>query len=150
MAEKCEDIMTKDPVCCSPDDTVDDVAQLMRDQDIGPVAVCDGEETKRLIGIVTDRDIVVKVVAEGLDPKTTRVESIMSSNLATCRIDEDAETAVERMRERQVRRIPVLDDRGRLAGIISQADVATRMRRTDETAKVVEEISTPKVRMGGA
>ena len=139
--KKCSDVMTDNPVYALPDDTVDKVAQLMKKEDIGPVPVVDDEQNKRLVGIVTDRDLALKVVAEGRDPQTTKVEEVMTRKLITCRPDDDVESAMKAMAQYQLRRIPVVDDANRLVGIISQADVATRVDEPEKTAEVVKEIS---------
>ena len=150
MPEKCKDVMTPDPVCCVPADTVDKAAQLMRDQDIGPVPVCDREKSRKLIGMVTDRDLEIKVVAEGRNPKATRVEEVMSRRLVTCSPEDSIEKALDIMEQHQVRRIPVVDSAGQIVGIIAQADIATRVHSRDKTAEMVEEISRPRHRAGGA
>jgi len=139
--KKCNDVMTKDLVYASPQDTVSHVAQLMKMEDIGPVLIVDNEESKGLIGIVTDRDLALKVVAEGRDPHTTKVEEVMTRRLITCRPDDDVESAMKAMAQYQLRRIPVVEDDNRLVGIISQADVATRVDEPEKTAEVVREIS---------
>ena len=81
--KKCRDVMTENLVFCTPEDTVSKVAQLMKTEDIGPVLIVDHERSKKLVGIVTDRDLALKVVGEGRDPKTTRVEEVMSRKLVT-------------------------------------------------------------------
>jgi CBS domain-containing protein len=139
--KKCRDIMTKDVVCGTSQSTVSEVARLMKSEDIGPVLIVDNEQSKTLIGIVTDRDLVLKVIAEGLDPKTTRVGDVMSKKLVTCYADDDIETAMKSMAQFQLRRIPVVGENMQLVGIISQADVATRANVPEETAEVVKEIS---------
>jgi CBS domain-containing protein len=139
--KKCSEVMTENPVYALPDDTVDKVAQLMKKEDIGPVPVVDDERNKRLVGIVTDRDLALKVVAEGRDPQTTKVEEVMTRKLITCRPDDDVESAMKAMAQYQLRRIPVVDNDDRLVGIISQADVATRVDEPEKTAEVVKEIS---------
>ena len=139
--KKCSDIMTEDLVYCLPEDPVSKVAQLMKKEDIGPVLIVDNEQTKTLVGIVTDRDLALKVVAEGRDPQTTKVEGVMTRKLVTCRADDDVENAMKAMAQYQLRRIPVVDDNNRLVGIISQADVATRVDEPEKTAEVVKEIS---------
>jgi len=139
--KKCSDVMTENPVYALPDDTVEKVAQLMKKEDIGPVPVVDDEQNKRLVGIVTDRDLALKVVAEGRDPQTTKVEEVMTRKLITCRPDDDVESAMKAMAQYQLRRIPVVDNDDRLVGIISQADVATRVDEPEKTAEVVKEIS---------
>jgi CBS domain-containing protein len=139
--KKSRDVMTKNVVTASPQDTTVEVAQLMKSEDIGPVLIVDNDTSKTLVGIVTDRDIVLKVVAEGRDPKTTRVGDVMSKKLVTCRADDDVEAAMQSMAQYQLRRIPVVDDNMKLVGIISQADVATRVDEPEKTAEVVREIS---------
>ena len=141
--KKCSDVMTEEVVYSSPGDVVSHVAQLMKTEDIGPVLIVDNEESKKLIGIVTDRDLALKVVAEGRDPNTTTVEEVMSRKLITCRADDEVESALKAMAQYQLRRIPVVDDNMTLVGIISQADVATRVGEPEKTAEVVKEISEP-------
>ncbi|MEO7840707.1 MAG: CBS domain-containing protein [Anaerolineales bacterium] len=139
---KNSDIMTKDLVYSLPSDMVSDVAKLMKDEDIGPVLIVDdSNDGKKLVGIVTDRDLALKVVGEGRDPKSTRVEDVMTNRLVTCRADDDVQNAIQAMSQNQLRRIPVVDDNGQLVGIISQADVATRLNEPQSTAEVVKEIS---------
>lgn len=139
---KNSDIMTKDLVYSLPSDMVSDVAKLMKDEDIGPVLIVDdSNDGKKLVGIVTDRDLALKVVGEGRDPKSTRVEDVMTDRLVTCRADDDVQNAIQAMSQNQLRRIPVVDDNGQLVGIISQADVATRLNEPQSTAEVVKEIS---------
>ena len=139
---KNSDIMTKDLVYSSPSDRVSDVAQLMKNEDIGPVLIVDdSHDGKRLVGIVTDRDLAIKVVGEGRDPQNTRVEDVMTKKVITCRAGDDVQNAMQAMAQYQLRRIPVVDDNDHLVGIISQADVATRLNEPQSTAEVVKEIS---------
>ena len=139
--KKCRNVMTKDLVTATPEDTIVDVAQLMKNEDIGPVLVVDNNDSKTLVGIITDRDIVLKVIADGQDPRTTRVGEVMSKKLITCRPDDDVDVAIKAMAQFQLRRIPVVEDNMKLVGIISQADVATRLHEPKKTAEVVKEIS---------
>lgn len=139
--KKCSDIMTEDLVYSMPEDSVAEVAQLMKNEDIGPVLIVDSDDTKRLVGIVTDRDLALKVVAEGRDPQITTVKEVMTRKLVTCRPADDVEKAMQAMAQYQLRRIPVVDENMRLVGIISQADVATRVDEPERTAEVVREIS---------
>jgi len=132
--------MTEDLVYCMPGDTVTEVARLMKKEDIGPVLIVDNERTRTLVGIVTDRDLVLKVIAEGLDPKSTKVNDVMSKKLVTCDAEDDVEQAVSAMAQFQLRRIPVVGDNMKLVGIIAQADVA-RMDAPDRTGELVKEIS---------
>ena len=138
---QCSEVMTKDPSCSLPTDSVFAAAQLMKSEDVGPIPVIRDKQTKKLEGIVTDRDLALKVVAEGLDPKNTRVEEVMTTGVITCGADSDINDALELMQQHQVRRVPVVDDDDKLIGIISQADVATRVEQPRKTAAVVEKIS---------
>lgn len=138
---KCKEIMTKDPICCLPGDTVDQAAQLMSDEDVGPIPVVADQKTKRLLGIVTDRDLAVKVVAPARHIQSVTVEEVMSRDPVTCHADDDLQKAVDAMEKHQVRRIPVVDDNNQIIGIIAQADIATRAGERETTAEVVEEIS---------
>jgi CBS domain-containing protein len=138
---KCKEIMTKDPVCCLPGDTVDQAARLMEDEDVGSIPVVADQKTKRLMGIVTDRDLALKVVAQRRSIPSVTVEEVMSRNPVTCHADDDLQKAIDAMERNQVRRIPVVDDNNRIIGIIAQADVAIRAHQPETTAEVVEEIS---------
>ena len=142
--KKCVDVMTKDPVCCLPADTAVKAAQLMKESDAGSIPVVESEQTKKLIGIVTDRDLALKVVAEARDPNAVKVEEVMTREPVTCFAGDELQKAVGFMAERQLRRIPVVDEGGRVVGIIAQADVATKAETPEKTANVVEEISKPR------
>jgi CBS domain-containing protein len=137
----CSDVMTKNPVSALAGDTVTSVAQLMKERDIGPVPIVEDKISKRLIGIVTDRDLALKVVAGGRDPNTTLVQDVMTTEVVTCREDDDIESTLDSMARNQLRRILVVDGDNHLVGIIAQADVATRMDEPEKTAEVVKEIS---------
>jgi len=138
---KCKEIMTKDPVCCLPDDEVQKAAKLMKDEDVGVIPIIEDEDTKTLLGIVTDRDLALRVVAEGRDIAGTRIKDVMTAGAVSCRPDDDLQKALDAMEENQVRRIPVVDHNQTIVGIIAQADVATRLSEPKKTAEVVEEIS---------
>jgi CBS domain-containing protein len=139
--KKCDEVMTKNPVCCLPDDMVVKAAQLMKRENIGPIPVIENEETRKLVGIVTDRDLALKIVAEGRDAKSTKVEAVMTREVVTCRADDDLQIALDAMSEHQLRRIPIVDNDNKILGIISQADVATRVDQPEKTAAMVKEIS---------
>jgi CBS domain-containing protein len=139
----CNDLMTMDPTCCLASDPVSRAAQIMKDDDVGSVPVVDDASTKKLVGILTDRDIVIQVVAGGKNCADVKVEAIMTKNPVTCKPEEDVQNAMDRMEQHQVRRIPVVDGRDRIVGIIAQADLATRMDRPEQTEKVLEGISQP-------
>ncbi len=139
--KKCEEVMTRGPVCCLPTTMVEEAAQLMKRENIGPIPVIQDEQTRKLVGIVTDRDLALKIVAEGRDAKSTKVEAVMTRKVVTCRAEDDVQKALDAMAEHQLRRIPVVDKDGRILGIIAQADVATRVNQPDKTAEVVKGIS---------
>ena len=140
---KSKDVMTKDPACCVSSDTVEQCAEMMKTHDVGSMPVVENEGSRRLVGIITDRDVTVKVVGEGLDPKATRVGDIMSREPVVARPDEELDQAMEQMRDRQIRRIPVVDEQHRLVGIIAQADVATQGHDNRKTGEMVRDISKP-------
>ena len=137
----CNEVMTKNPVCCLPNDMVAKPAELMKSGNIGSIPVIENEQTKKLVGIVTDRDLVLKIVAAGLDAKSTNVETVMTHKVVTCRAEDDMQKALDAMSENQLRRIPVVDHDNKILGIIAQADVATRGNQPEKTAEMVKDIS---------
>jgi CBS domain-containing protein len=139
--KKCDAVMTRDPVCCLPDDTVEKVAKLMKRENIGPIPVIENEENRKLVGIVTDRDLAMKIVAEGRDAKSTKVGAVMTRTIVTCRPDDDLQIALDAMSRNQLRRVLIVDNDNKVLGIISQADVATRIDQPEKTAAMVKEIS---------
>jgi CBS domain-containing protein len=128
MAQSIREVMTADPRTVESSATLTDAAQAMRDDDIGAVLVVDGG---RVTGIVTDRDIAVRAVAEGADPQATKVADVCSSQLSTLTVDQTVEDAIRLVRENNVRRIPVVQD-GRPAGIVTIGDLA--IERDTESA----------------
>ena len=136
MGTSIKEVMTRDVRACEPNATVADAAKVMAQEDVGPVPIV---EDGRLVGIVTDRDIVVRVVAEGRDPNATTVKEIASTDLVTVSPGDDLDEALKLLAERQVRRLPVVEG-DRLVGIVAQADVA-RLGKDKKTGEVVEEIS---------
>ena len=140
---KSSEVMTREPACCEPGEAITKVAGIMKREDVGAVPVVESHEDRKLIGMITDRDIVVRVVAEGTSADRATVRDAMSSNPASVSESDDIERAVQLMAERQVRRMPVVNENGRLVGIIAQADVATRVNRDEKTGELVEAISEP-------
>jgi CBS domain-containing protein len=134
--------MTSDPVCCVPQDTARKVAQVLRDNNVGSVPVVADHESRKLIGMITDRDICCGVVADGLDPKSTPIEKYMSTDVVTCRDGDNLNECERVMQERQIRRIPVVDGEGRSIGIVAQADLALK-EKPEKVSKTVAEISKP-------
>jgi CBS domain-containing protein len=134
--------MTPSPTCCQPAHTVVEVAEIMQREDVGLVPVVE-EPSHKLIGVLTDRDIVLNVVAAGRDPRGTAVSEVMTSDPASCQEQDSIETVMQQMASRQVRRIPIVDKDGAIIGIVSQADIATRLSNPRETGEVVQAISEP-------
>jgi CBS domain-containing protein len=137
-AMKISEIMTTKPVTVGPRATLGEVATLMRQEDCGSIPVV---ENGRLVGIVTDRDIVVRAIAAGKDPKSTPVSEVMSADPVTVDPKGDVKDAERQMRERQVRRLPVVED-GRLVGIIVTAQIA-RSAEAKQTGETIKDISEP-------
>ena len=135
----CGEIMTRSVVCCLPDDTIEHAAKLMKTEDVGPIPVIESYASRRLIGIVTDRDLVVKGIAEGCDPKSTKIKEIMTEYPIACFEKDDVFDAINLMSDYKVRRIPVVDDSNHILGILAQADVATRLGKSRNTGDVVED-----------
>jgi CBS domain-containing protein len=144
--KKCDEVMTKNPVCCLPNDMAAKVAQLMKRENIGPIPVIENEQTYKLVGIVTDRDLALKIVAEGRDAKSTKVEAVMTRKVVTCHAEDDLQKALDAMSKHQLRRIPIVDNDNKILGIISQADVATRVNQPEKTAAMVKGISRSKAK----
>ena len=134
---KIRDVMTTNPRTVEPSTPVQEAAKIMRDQDVGPVPIV---ENGTVGGIVTDRDIVINVVAEGVDPSSTPVSQIASRDLVTVDPDQTLDEALRLMAQHQVRRLPVVEEDGKLVGIVAQADIA-RAADDQRTGEVVEEIS---------
>ncbi len=137
----CKDVMTPNPICCLPTDNVIAVAQIMKRENIGPIPVIDNKESQKLIGIITDRDLAMKIVGEGRDARSTRIEAVMTRRVVTCRADDEINIALKLMSDHQLRRIVIVDNANTVKGIISQADLATRMDQPEKTAEVVKDIS---------
>lgn len=119
---RARDVMTPDPVCCAAHTTLDEVARLMLQFDCGEIPVIDASD--RLVGVITDRDIVCRVVAVGKNPMGYSVEACMTHGVVTVHIDDPVEHVIEVMARHEIRRVPVVDERGSCAGIIAQADLA--------------------------
>ena len=137
---KVRDAMTPDPVCCLRTDSAQQVAGILCKQDVGSIPVVTDHESRKLIGIITDRDLCCSVVADGLDPQTTPIEKFISLNPVACRESENLDNCERLMQERQVRRIPIVDGDGRVIGIVSQADLALK-DKPENVAKTVAEVS---------
>ena len=141
MLKKSEAVMTKNPVCCLPGDSVAKTAQLMKRENIGSIPVIENKKTQKLVGIVTDRDLALKIVAKALDARSVKVEEVMTRKVVTCLADDDLQKTLNSMSKYQLRRIPVVDKDNRILGIIAQADVATRVNQPEKTGEMVKRIS---------
>jgi len=130
-------VMTPNPTTVEPSTPVIEAARIMKEQDVGPVPVTEGG---RLIGVVTDRDITLRIVAEGKDPQSTTVGEIASRDLVTIDPQQNLDEALRLMAEHQVRRLPVVEEDGKLVGIVAQADIALQGDDA-ETGQIVEQIS---------
>jgi len=141
---QAREIMTENPVCCLPSDSLVSAAQKMRDNGCGLLPVVESHESNLLVGVVTDRDIVCRIVAMGQDCNNASAQQAMTTGkLWTVMPNTSVDEVIEKMEEGQVRRILVVDDNGCMQGIISTADIALELDETDEIAEVFEEISEP-------
>jgi CBS domain-containing protein len=140
MGTKVREVMTDRPRCVTPDTPLNQVAELMEAENVGSIPILEGEQ---VTGVVTDRDIVVRAVAKGKDPRGMPVREIASGDLVTVNRDHDLSAALELMTAHQVRRLPVVDDENRLVGILAQADVAMEAREK-AVGEMLEGISQPE------
>jgi len=139
MGKSVHEIMTPNPCAIDADKPVAYAAKMMKDENVGLAPIVEGE---RLIGMLTDRDIVTQVVAESRDPQSVTVREVASTNLVTIDPQQSLDEALRLMASNQVRRLPVVEEDGRLVGVVAQADVA-REAKEKETGELVEEISQP-------
>ena len=141
---KIRDEMTPDAVAAHPGTTLMAAAEMMRLLNVGSLPIIEGE---RVVGIVTDRDIVVRGLALGLEPRGACVADVMTRNVVTCSVDEDVEDVARQMRDLQVRRLLVVDEQERLIGIVSLGDLAMEMEDQALAGRVLEGISEPVTSM---
>jgi CBS domain-containing protein len=137
----CNEVMTPAPVTCRPGDAIVDAARLMRSYDVGSLPVVKDDESQTLIGVITDRDIAIRVVGEGRNPAHAKVADAMSTEVVSCTTTDLYQEALQTMGAHQLRRMPVVDAQRRVVGIIAQADVATRIAQPTTTGALVEAIS---------
>ena len=147
LTQMVQDLMTPDPACCTPQDAITDVARMMVEEDCGAIPVVESQESRRVVGIITDRDIVVRIVARGEDVAAAQVAQAMSSDVSTLRTDANIDDCVRLMSDYQVRRVPIVDESGTLVGMVSQADLARASSQEadleSELTEMVEEVSQP-------
>ena len=137
---KIREIMSRDPSCCVLSDTAQTVAQILCDRNIGSMPVVANQVSRKLVGMITDRDLCCSVVAQGMDPKSTPIVKLITLAPLTCRDGENIEICERLMQEHQVRRIPIVDAEDRIIGIVSQADLALK-DKPERVSKTVAEIS---------
>lgn len=143
-AKHLQDVMTRNPVCCLPSETAQHAAAIMRERDTGIVPVVESAQQPRLIGVVTDRDLCLGIIAEGRDPRQVRVQDCMTARVICASPVDDVQKAVVLMEEYQVRRIPVVDESRRIQGILSLGDVARRSGLSpQQTHEALAKISAP-------
>ena len=136
------DLMTPEPASCTPDTPIPDVARLMVQCDCGQIPVVEHDDRKKVVGVVTDRDIVCRTIAENRSPLELLAESVMSSPAVTVADTSDADDVMRVMEKHQIRRVPVVNQNGELCGIVSQADIA-RHRSSREAGELVRDVSAP-------
>jgi CBS domain-containing protein len=139
MGTKVRDVMTQRPRSVTPDTPIDQVAEMMESEDVGVIPIVEGD---RLLGVVTDRDIVIRAVARHKDPRGMPAREVASQDLVTVEPETNLDDALKLMARYQVRRLPVVEDGERLVGVVSQADVALEAKEKT-TGELVEEISRP-------
>lgn len=139
---KVKDLMSKNPAVATPDMTLAKVARMMADEDVGAIPVVENKDSQKVVGMITDRDITTRAVALEKNPLMMKAADIMSSGVVTVRIDDDIKDVARLMEKNQVRRLPVIDELGKVCGIVAQADLA--LKGNDKiTGDVVEGISKP-------
>jgi CBS domain-containing protein len=139
---KVREVMSSNPICCVPTDTAERVAKAMCEHNVGSIPVVTDQQSRKVVGIITDRDLCCSIVAGGLDPKRTTIEKFASTSPAVCRDGENLDTCERTMQERKVRRIPVVDGEGACIGIVAQADLALK-DKPEKVSRTIAEISKP-------
>ena len=135
-----KEIMTRNLEVVSPGDTLEQAARKMEVLDVGPLPVCEG---KRVVGMITDRDITVRATAAGCDPKTTLVSDVMTQDIVCCYEDQDVPEAARLMKEKQIRRLLVMNRADDLVGIVSLGDLATEAGGQGQPGEVLKKVSEP-------
>ena len=137
---KVSEIMTKNPACCTVQHSLQEAAKLMVDNDCGCIPVVDDAAAKKPVGMITDRDITIRTVAEGKNPLDLKVGDVMTKNVSTVKSDTSVEDCCNLMEDKQIRRIAVVDENGGCCGMVAQADIANKAS-DQKTAQVVQEVS---------
>ncbi|HKE31506.1 MAG TPA: CBS domain-containing protein [Candidatus Angelobacter sp.] len=142
-------VMTPDPVCCLPTDTAQHAAAILRDRRIGAIAVVHDHESRKLMGVVTDRDLCCSVVASNLEGKGILVRQVLTKNPVTCNTEDALEDCIALIERYHVRRLPVVDGKGRIVGIVSLTDLARKVP-PQSVSKALVEVSTTRSRRHSA
>jgi CBS domain-containing protein len=137
---KVKDIMTADPVSVTPETPLREAARMMKQHNVGIIPVVERAGSTRLVGVITDRDIAVRCVAEGHDSSKCPVREAMSGDVQTARADDEVDSVMRLMGKEQVRRIPIVDERGTLVGIVAQADIVRQADDEELAEETVEKI----------
>ena len=137
---KVKEVMSRNPACCTANDSAETVAKMMCDLNVGSIPVVADQQSRSVVGMITDRDLCCRVLAHGLDAKSTRIHEFVSYNPAICRDAENVAHCERLMQQHQVRRIPIVDKENRVIGIVAQADLALR-DKPERVYKTVAEIS---------
>src|SRR5438105_12150527 len=137
---KVKEVMSVNPACCTANETVQNVAKMMCDLNVGSMPVVADHQSRALVGMITDRDLCCRVLAHGLDANSTRIQEFVTYNPTVCRDGENVEQCERLMQEHQVRRIPVVDKDNQVIGILAQADLALK-DKAERVHKTVAEIS---------
>jgi CBS domain-containing protein len=142
---KVREIMSANPICCVASDTAQHVAQIMRERNVGSVPVVDDLQSHKLLGMITDRDLCLAIVAQGLNPTNTAIKPYLTVQALSCREGENIDTCARLMQKHQVRRIPIVDSDGRVIGIVAQADLALKAdsKTLDKTIREVSKTGRP-------
>jgi CBS domain-containing protein len=141
-ANNARDLMTDSPAVVTPETSAQDAAKMMQDNDCGSLPVVESRNSMKLVGMVTDRDLALRVLGRGLDGNTP-VREAMTKNVSAVKLDDDLRAVERVMTGQQVRRVPVVDGQDRVVGIVAQADLARELGTSQEVGRVVEKISQP-------
>ncbi len=140
---KASEIMTSTPSTTTPDASLQDAARLMKEQDVGLIPVVEANGSGKLVGVITDRDIAIRVVADGRETKGTKVSEAMSGMPHTCGANDSVDSVMELMGKEQLRRVPIIDENGNLVGIVAQADIVLQAKSDGKSERTIEKISKP-------
>ena len=144
---KIREIMSMNPACCTAEDSAQNVAEMMCELNVGSIPVVADQQSRTLVGMITDRDLCCSVLAHGLDSKTTRIREFVTYSPVSCREGENIDRCERWMQEHQIRRIPVVDSQNRVIGIVAQADLALKEKpgKVHKTVAAISKSNCPSV-----